>query len=464
MPDLCKNNISNTNLVFFPMKDFFIKIKNKLSEAYIKIGQLIYLTIEGITENNLFESVNSCAFGFIFSFIPIILIIMAVLSGVLNAYPSLLNYVLTWVEELKPIIDITGLLNQLMTMKSFSWFELFLGIWVIWMARKLFISVLSAITKIFRTVNPRKNWFNQIFVFILELVLILSALVVVMAIFIMNKAFSLPFFEELEEFLPIGLLYKISSNVSLITYIILFVFSTIIFRMASGVKPKVTNCAFFAALATITFYIVNFFIHTFINTTNYNLVYGAISSVIVLMMQVWFFFFIFLFFAQMLFAAEYREVLALGVLYMMPEKEEDEKDPFWRHVKRNLFRHNPVKITKYETISYNTGDIIFDIGDAPDSVFYIRSGSVHRHSAQSESQLSHGAFFGEMHCILNHPRTSKAVALESCVITKIKSDEFLQMLHTNPKASAKAIAKVSKYTAELYRLSADEDPVKNEEE
>lgn len=446
------------------MKEFFKIIRNKIIEIYIKIGQLIYLTIKGITENNLFESVNSCAFGFIFSFIPIILILLAVLSGVLNAYPSLLNYVMGWVDELKPIIDITGLLNQLMTMKSFSWFELFLGIWVIWMARKLFISILSAITKIFRSVSPRKNWFNQIFVFLLELVLIIAALVVVLAIFIMNKALSLPFFEELDEFIPLTLLYKISSNVSLITYIILFVFSTIIFRMASGVKPKLTNCAFFAALATISFNVVTWFLHTFINTTNYNIVYGAISSVIVLMMQVWFFFLIFLFFAQMIFAAEYREVLSLGVLYMMPEKEEDEKDPFWRHIKRNLFRRNPVKVTQFETINYNTGDVIFDIGDAPDSVYYIRSGSVHRHSPRSESQLSHGAFFGEMHCILNYPRTSKAVALEPCVITKIKSDEFLKMLHTNPKASAKAIAKVSKYTSELYRMNDNEAPVKNEEE
>lgn len=433
------------------MKTKNIRLNNKISEFFIKIGQLIYLSTEGFYENNMFESINSCAFGFIFSFIPLILIILVILSGILHAYPSLYAYVMNFVTNIESVIDIKPLINQIMTMKSISWVEIVLGFWIIWMARKLFASVLQAINKIFRSYTLRTTWFNQIFVFILEFVLVIAVILIVLVIFVLNKILSIPFFQKLDQFLPLATLSKISSNVSLITYVILFVFTTIIFRMASGVKPRIYICAIYAALATLSFFVVSWFLHTFVNTTNYNIVYGTISSIIVLMMQVWFFFLIFLFFAQMVFSTEYREVLSLGVLYMMPEKESENED-FLTRFKRNLFRSNPSKYTKYETVQYNPGEVIFREGDVPNGVYYIRSGSVYRKSQNSESTLSQGAFFGEMHCILNQDRNSTVTAITPCVITKINTDEFLQMLHNNPKAGAKAIAKVSSYTAELYKM------------
>ncbi|MCQ2586785.1 MAG: YihY/virulence factor BrkB family protein [Treponema sp.] len=434
------------------MFNFIRKFEIKLKNLYIKTGQIIYLACLNFYENNILESINSCAFGFIFSFIPIILIILAVLSGILQAYPSLQNYVMNFVNDLKPVIDISSVLNQVMTMKSVGWVEIILGIWVVWMARKLFSSILQAINKIFHSVTQRTTLFNQIFVFFLELVLVFAILLVVILIFVFNKLSSLPFMKDLEQFLPITLLTKISSNISLITNIILFVSSTILFRLASGVKPKYHLCAFFAALATGSFNIVSFFLRLFIDASNYNLVYGAISSIILLMMQVWFFFMIFLFFAQVMFCTIYRELLGLGCLYMMPHNP-GEDDSTWSHYKRNLFRLNPTKVTKYETKLYNPGDKIFEEGDNPDCVYYIRSGSVHRISKNSESYLNQGAFFGEMHCMLNIPRTSTATACTPCIITQIKSSEFLSMLHTYPKASSKAISKISTYTAKLYEMN-----------
>lgn len=436
------------------MNKFFTSITTKIKELYIKIGQLIYLTSLNFYENNLFESINSCAFGFIFSFIPIILIILAILSGVLNSYPSLEKYVSSFVTDLQPVIDIEPIIQQIKTTKSLSFVEIILGIWVIWMARKLFSSVLQAINKIFHLVNQRTTWFNQIFVFLLEFVLVFAILLIVMTIFIMNKIIGMPFFQELEQFLPIALLSKISSNVTLITNITLFMSSTIIFRMASGVKPKYYLCALYAAIATVSFHVVSLFLKYFINTTNYNIVYGTISSIILLMMQVWFFFIIFLFCAQMLYCTVYREVLSLGCLYMMPE-ESIENESTWKHFKRNLFRRNPTRNNKYETVNYNPGDVIFSKGEESTCVYYIRSGTIHRHSENFADYLNQGAFFGEMHCILNQPRTSTALACTPCTITKIKTNEFLEILHTYPKAASKAVSKVSKYTSRDSEIKND---------
>ena len=52
-----------------------IKIKLKRSQKLTKIGQIIYLTCTNFGNNNLLESASACSFGFIFSFVPLALII-----------------------------------------------------------------------------------------------------------------------------------------------------------------------------------------------------------------------------------------------------------------------------------------------------------------------------------------------------------------------------------------------------
>ena len=62
-----------------------IKIKLKRSQKLTKLGQIIYLTCTNFGSNNLLESASACSFGFIFSFVPLALIIFTVLVGIIRA-------------------------------------------------------------------------------------------------------------------------------------------------------------------------------------------------------------------------------------------------------------------------------------------------------------------------------------------------------------------------------------------
>lgn len=440
------------------MKQFFISLGNRISRRLKKLGQLIYLTTSKAISNNIFESANSCSFGFIFSFIPISLIILLVLAGLLRTYPSLIDYVMAYVGTVSTVVDLSSLAEQVLNMKTFTWVEFVLGIWIIWMARKLFASVLGAINKIFKSVSTGKAWINQLISFLIEFILVVIIIFVMLFIFSINRVLEMPAIQELMDDLPIEALGKLSNNALMLVYLVIFLFTAVIYRICSRVKPRISLCMFYALLSTACFYICSTLLSIFFNPSNYNMIYGAISSLLILMMRVWFFFNIFLYFAQMLFCTQYLDTLSFALLYMLPDDLQSSSK--WAYFKRALFRKPAVIQTKYEVRKYKFGDVIYKTGDNPDCVYYILKGTVYRYSADnSVTTLTSGTFFGEMHCVLNQPRTNTTIAQSDCEITIIDSEDFLDLLKKDNKASAKAISKVSRYTEELYNTENHADKI-----
>lgn len=434
---------------------WFAGVKTRFSRRLSKVGQLIYLTCVNFFDNNLFESANSCAFGFIYSFVPVVLIILVFLAAVIRRYPVMLQFVLSMVTQFDEVIDLTPLITQIVSIKSVSWLEFLLGIWIIWMARKMFASVVSAVAKIFKNIKRRGTIINQFFYFLVEFLLVIVIAIVVIATFSINRLLELPAFAEFLVDIPSSVLAKISSNASLVFFLIIFVFTAVIYRVAPAIKPKIRHCIFYAALSTAFFYAATRLIYRFFNISNYNLIYGAISTLIVLMLQVWIFFIVFLFFGQMVFASEFLDTLTFGLLYLLPEIEESSN---WVSIKRYMFKRPAVSQTRYETKKYQIGERIYSKGDKPDCVYYILRGTVCRQSDDNGiTLLQEGSFFGEMHCILNQDRTNTAVAQSDCEITIFSASEFLELLQSYPRAASKAISKVSTYTAELYKEDEEKE-------
>ncbi len=436
--------------------EFFHLLKRRVSRRLKKISQLIYLTTANSFSNNIFESANSCSFGFIFSFIPITLIILTLLVGLLRTHPSLLNFILQYIQPISTVVDLNSIINQVLNIKSFSYVEFLLGIWIVWMARKLFSSILGAISKIFKSVSGGKTLINQLISFVVEFILVIIIMFVMLFIFSINSFISRPEFQDIIEDLPVHFLSTISTNAAMLVYLVIFLFTAVIYRIGSGIKPKISLCCFYALFSTAAFYCCSTLISIFFNPSNYNLIYGAISSLLLLMMRVWFFFNIFLFFAQMLFCTEYLDTLSFALLYMLPENEENLSK--WGAFKRSLFRKPAVIQNKYAVKKYKYGETIYKTGDDADCVFYILKGTVYRYSQDNSiTVLKAGSFFGEMHCVLNQPRTNTTIAQSDCEITIIESEDFLDILKKNQKASAKAISKVSRYTEELYNNEKMQD-------
>ena len=276
---------------------------NFFTRIFRKFSQFCFLSVKNANENMIWESASACAFGFIFSFIPVVLIILTVLVTVLKLSPEILSYVIDFANQFKSFYDFTPLINTLLKMKSISIIEIFLAVWVIWMARKLFYSVVSGINRIFRSVTKRLSVVNQMFSIISEFVVVLIFILVILFSFLFNKLNQLPFFKLLNSSFPV--LFSTGSNKLIIsvTYLLFFIFSVYSYKILSGAKPRWRTCIFYAAVSTGVTFGISFFINKFMRITNYNIVYGTISTLVILLFKVYLFFAVFMFCAQMLYVS-----------------------------------------------------------------------------------------------------------------------------------------------------------------
>ena len=421
-----------------------MNLKSYLKKIITRFSQILYLTISNFTKNALWESAAACSFGFIFSFIPITLIIFTVLIGIIQFYPNIYNFIISFAKEIQNIVNILPLLDKLMQIRSVKSFNIFLAVWVIWMARKLFNSIIISMNKVFRSVSKRKSWFNQLLTFIIEFVITLIIAVIIIAAFAFIQILSMPFFQSILSNFPV--LFKQSShNIGIfVLYFVLFVSTVIAYRIISGTKPLLRRCIFYAFLSTVSFFIVSFFINLFMNVTNYNAVYGTISSLVLLMMKVYLFFIIFLFCAQMIYVSQFFETLLRSEIYQLPSYK---SKGLGNYLRRLLFI-NPSEIqTAQNTVYLKIGEVLFTEDEKVSYVYYIKSGAVSEASDRGFTLRSQGTFLGDVQCILNQNYQSTVTALADCELISFSSEEFMQIIEKSHHAARKAISKISEYTA-----------------
>ncbi|MCR4580652.1 MAG: YihY/virulence factor BrkB family protein [Treponema sp.] len=412
-----------------------------------RFGQFLYLTISNFTKNALWESASACAFGFIFSFIPITLIIFAVLIAVIQVYPNIYNFVITFAHEVESIVNIMPLLNKLMEIRSIKSFNIFLIIWVIWMARKLFNSIIISMNKVFRSVSKRKSWFNQLLTFIIEFAMTFIIALIIIFAFAFTQVIELPVIKTILDNFQI-LFKKSSLNLgAFVLYFILFISTTVAYRVIPGTKPLIRRCLFYAALSTISFFIVSYFINLFMNVTNYNTIYGTISSLVLLMMKVYLFFIIFLFCAQMIYVSQFFATLLKSEIYQLPTSE---SKGLGNYLRRFLFI-NPSEIQSPENTVYLKKDQLLYQADTKVSyVYYIKKGAVTEEGQNGLELRSQGSFLGDVQCILNQNYGSTARALADCELISFTTEEFMQIIQKSHHAARKALSKISEYTSSLY--------------
>ena len=265
--------------------------------------------------------------------------------------------------------------------------------------------------------------------------------------FAFSQVLSLSFFQDLISRFPI-LTKQSSHNIAVfIMYFILFISTVIAYRVISGTKPLRRRCIFYAALSTVAFFIISWFLNIFMNVANYNAVYGTISSLVLLMMKVYFFFIIFLFCAQMIYVSQFFETLLRSEIYQLPPFSCKSAGDYLR---RFLFI-NPSEIqTPQNTVHLQIGETLYQRNEKVAKVYYLKSGALSEASDKGFTLRSQGCFLGDVQCILNQTYQADAQALAECELISFSSDEFMQIIEKSHHAARKAISKISEYTATAW--------------
>ena len=413
------------------------------SEKILHFSQFLYLTLSNFAANNLWESAAACSFGFVFSFVPVSLIILTLLTSIIRIFPEIENYIINYTAQFYSVIDVELALSNITKLQHIHLFDIFLALWVVWMARKLFASIISAMNRIFRSISHRKTTINQLVSFISEFVLVIIIAVVILSSFLMNKILEFSFFDTMRGLFP--RLFSQGSNMffSAVVYLMLFTLTLYYFRVGSGTRPRYSLCIFYSILNTLATYILSQLLNGFLNVSNYNVIYGTISTLIILMLKVYFFFVIFLFIAQMIYVSQFFNTLILNELYLLPDLFENR---FFRKVRRVLFINPVSNEASKNTIYFEGGDIIYDENDISDCVYFICQGfvTIANPAEQSVKLINQGSFIGETNCILGKQRGVRAIAQTQCKLIKVSREDFLKILNTNTKASKKAMKKITR--------------------
>ncbi|MCR4627171.1 MAG: YihY/virulence factor BrkB family protein [Treponema sp.] len=425
------------------------KFLSKLREFAVTALQSCYLSIYYYLENDLTICASACAFGFLFSFIPVIFMIIAVLISFVHASPEVLKNFLSLAPFYKEFFSVDQAVAAINKVTGSGIFEILVIVSIFWMARRFFAAVMLSMKKIFHGVVKNRPVISQVLILAGEILCVLFMVTGIIIFASAKTILTFPIFGFLETYFPKFYSDFFQNLVYVVPYLLCWFLIAVVYRVASGTKPRRHLCIFSAFCCTGLFWITVRIMGMFLNINRYNLVYGVLSRLIVLLLEVYIFFIYILFFAQFIYVIQYLNNLLLGELYLLPKQS---KKGFFSVLKRKLFI-NPNYIINHESDnfrSFEKGKIIFTEQEVSDAVYYIVSGSVQLSRGSQVSIREKGQFFGETGCIFSVPRKGEATALTDCKLLRISAEKFWELIDTNPRITGKALSDTSDYFRNLY--------------
>ncbi len=416
--------------------------------TFVTFLQSSYLTCLFFYTNDLLSYAAACAFGFFYSFIPIVLMILVVLVRFMRAKPQIVTDLLNVNSLLTDFINLENMAVSIQQIKKITNFEIVITIAIVWMARRFFRALIMSLRRIFKQNYHNKANRNQLFIFVGEVLItiLLSSIVFVIATF--RTIMQLPLLEGLAARFPELFHIFTSVIVTGFPFVLIFLTVTAVYKFVSRSQPSLPASMLASLLCTVSFWVVQKVMRMFINVNRYNLVYGVLSNAIVMLAIAYAFFIIFLFFAQFLFVTQFFDTLLLSELYLLPDRDDTS---LRSTIKRLLFiRPDSFLNDGSHVINLKKGDYIYRQGDSGADAYYIVQGTVLLSRKNSLLFLGQGAFFGEEAGMLEEAREEDAQAGSDAKIVRISEETFFSLLERNPKVSRRMLSRVSRYFSKFY--------------
>jgi len=416
--------------------------------TYVTVLQSLYLTGNFYITNDLIAYASACAFGFLFSFIPVVMMILVILIRFLHASPETITSFINTHIIFSDTFNLQYLIDSILSIKHITNFEVVLGLSIIWMARRFFSSVMDGMHTIFKQQLPSRPIATQILILAGEAIIVVLTATIIFGIISFKAIKQNQIFQGIVNAFPHLLGSYSTLLVNIIPLVIIFFVIMVCYKEGSGTKPTWGLCAIASGGRTFSFWVFQRLMGLFININKYNLLYGVLSHVIVSLLEVYFFFMMFLFFAQFLFVCQFFDILLLGELYVLPGREDTH---FFAALKRILFiRPDYLMNRDVNVMHLKKNDYIYHKGDSGTDTYYLARGTIEIIRKNNLSFIDRGKFFGEEACILNQARNEDALAQTDVVVVRISGDTFLSLIEKNQMASRKALSQISAYYAKVY--------------
>jgi len=431
------------------MKSLFRKIKNK-TRLYL---QRIFLTIQLHGENSLVNHAAACAYGFLLSIAPMLLLVAFIFIFLFRPSPQVIAAFFANIPFLDGIFDEQWLSSDLFTSVNPGISGVIFMLSIIWAARILALSIQRGLKIVYPAAKNRNPVSENLVMLVIQAVVVIFILIV-----IFSSRTAMHFYRLLGVFMNNSFFQLITSQTgSFAFYILILGLVAYFLYLFVPVKSPGKLSAFQGALFFIVSYsLVSIGLRIILDISRYNFIYGTLGNMIILLINVFFFFNFFFMGAQLafvtdsfdaLFMIKLRQVNIRSIAKSNPEKNKKYKKNLDLFVK--LFYITDAKSNKNIRL-YKKDEVIISQGDTGNDIYYLLEGEVEVNilsadkNIHSIGNLEAGSFFGEMRHLISGDRNATVKAKTSVTVFLISPEVFDEMLRYDTSLDRDIIEQMSR--------------------
>lgn len=410
--------------------------------------QRLYITFDAFMANDLFTYAAAGAYSFFLSAFPLMLMILVILIKIVSLSPRFISGLLGSTVILGGAFDLQPFIRAIRSIKAIGVFEILVGLSVFWMARRFFASIQQGMTIIYRSRVKAKPIKENLVVIAGELILIFLIVASVIAVFGGSA-----FFSAQGTRLSKAQYQALRGVFQYAPIVIIFLFLFFVYYISPRKRPTAGQSIFASAACTLSFTVVHIAFTSFVNISRYNLVYGVLSNIIVILLEVYLFFFLFLFFAQFQYVEQFFESFLLAQIYLMPDYRDP--DPI-RQLERIMFLEPPRFYREY-AVCMKKDAAIFRLGDDSTELYYVWNGFVRLDMPNQVIELGRGRTFGEFSSIAGGVRTATATAETDVILLKLPARLFQETVEVDADLSRRTLQMISDYVRKKNKVPLSND-------
>lgn len=404
--------------------------QDKLATAHEKymrmraagVWEILRDAYRNYTRNSEVNQAAAIAFYAILSLVPLFLLTLLATGYIFSAHPQIQTDIAANIRAIHPFFS-DDLLNNIVRLRESHRVVGWIGIIsLLWLSAMIFQALEKALNIIFRAKTLR----NFVESKLLALAMIpLGWLVSIISVGISYVAMVAWKQSPLGKSSFLSYCYTVIPR-HLIPYLLTIAFVTLLYRIIPktriSLRGAIGGAAIFATLLEAAKY---FFAWYIANYTRYDVIFGSMEAVVLLVIWVFYVAMLLLFCAELISSYERRDLILLEQALLMRRSKVLKTE-------ERLFR-------KFGRI-YRKGEYLFKEGDTGRDIFYILDGEVRVEKKAGQvtktlAEISAGAYLGEMAALIDVPRTASAYTLKKSYVAVIGGDIFRDLLRESEALS-----------------------------
>jgi len=402
----------------------------KLKFTFKTLMYRIYITLQMYGENGLANHAAACAYGFLLSMAPMLLLAAFLLFYTLEPSPAAIIAFINTIPFLGNAFDEKWFTSGFFTFSSPSVPGIISVLSIVWAGRILALAIQRGLKIIFPTVKKSTTVKNTLVTLAIEVSVIIFAVVI-----IVSSRTALRFYGMFDFSARRSFFHFITSHIgSRISYIsLLGAASYCVYLFLPSNSPRKSSAFQGALFCTLAYFFTVLLLGFILNKARYNFLYGTLGNLIIILINVYFFFTFFFIGAQLAFVTDHYEALLFSRLRLYKIKASEKKK--YKGVLNNLrysvlvykfFHPSRNNLSKYFRY-YKKEEIIFSHGDTIDIVgriFYLLEGEVEivisslRDNDSFSGVIKSDSFFGGIGYLVSeeHAATARAITDVSVIV------------------------------------------------